>query len=109
MGKRATRDAIMDQIRRMPLEDRDYIEAELLRDSYEAGRRSDDPEQTAALVRRANDAPPGPIADCLATRPSPGRVRRSQPCVHATSREAILDRSRCAERARAGATAGLLG
>ena len=40
----------------MPLEDRDYIEAELLRDSYEPGRRSDDPETTAELVRRANDS-----------------------------------------------------
>jgi hypothetical protein len=56
MGKPATRDEILDQIRRMPLEDRDYIEAELLRDGYEAGRRVEDPAQTTELVRRADEA-----------------------------------------------------
>jgi hypothetical protein len=56
MGKPSTRDEILEQIRRMSLEDRDYIEAELLRDGYEQGRRVDDPERTAELVRRANDA-----------------------------------------------------
>jgi hypothetical protein len=56
MGKPATRDEILDQIRRMPLEDRDYIEAELLRDSYEAGRRVEDPAQSAELVQRASES-----------------------------------------------------
>jgi Complex 1 protein (LYR family) len=56
MGNPATRDEILDQIRRMPLEDRDYIEAELLRDGYEAGRRVEDPAQIAELVRRAGEA-----------------------------------------------------
>jgi hypothetical protein len=56
MARRATRDEILDQIRRMSLEDRDYIEAELLRDGYEASRRAEDPELTAELVRRANES-----------------------------------------------------
>ncbi len=56
MGKPTTRDEILDHIRRMPLEDRDYIEAELLRDGYEAGRRVEDPARVAELVRRADEA-----------------------------------------------------
>jgi hypothetical protein len=58
MGKPATRDEILDQIRRMPLEDRDYIEAELLRDGdgYEAGRTVEDPARIAELVHRAGEA-----------------------------------------------------
>ena len=56
MGKPATRDEILDQIRRMPLEDRDYIQAELLRDGYETGGPSEDPAQMAELVRRADEA-----------------------------------------------------
>ena len=56
MGKPATRDEILDQIRRMPLEDRDYIEAELLRDGYEAGRRVEDPARIDELVRRVDEA-----------------------------------------------------
>jgi hypothetical protein len=62
MGKPANRDEILDQIRRMPLEDRDYIEAELLRDGYEAGRRVEDPARVAEFVHRASEALPRPDA-----------------------------------------------
>lgn len=40
----------------MVLEDREYIESELMREGYEAGRRSESATETAELVRRANDA-----------------------------------------------------
>jgi len=56
MAKPATRDDVLDQIRRMPIEDREYIEAELMREAYEAGRRSEPSPLVAELVRRAEDA-----------------------------------------------------
>jgi hypothetical protein len=62
MGKPATRDELLDQIRRLPLEDRDYIAAELLRDAYEAGRRVEDPALIAELVHRADETPAHPDA-----------------------------------------------
>ena len=60
MGKSATRDEILDQIRRLPLEDRAYIESELLRDEYEAGRQAEDPEQLSEIGRRTNESLAGP-------------------------------------------------
>lgn len=56
MGKPATRDEVLEQIRGMALEDREYIEAELLREGCQAGRRSESPAAVAELVGRANDA-----------------------------------------------------
>ena len=56
MGKAATRDEVLEQIRGMSLEDREYIEAELLREGHEAGRRTESAADVAELVRRANDA-----------------------------------------------------
>jgi hypothetical protein len=52
----ATPDDVLAQIRSMPLEDRDYIEAELMRDAYESGRRNESPALVAELVTRAADA-----------------------------------------------------
>ncbi|MBA3463584.1 MAG: hypothetical protein H0T46_26745 [Deltaproteobacteria bacterium] len=56
MAKPATRDEILDQIRTMPTEDREYIEAELMREAYEAGRMTEAGPLVAELVRRAEDA-----------------------------------------------------
>jgi hypothetical protein len=56
MGTPARRDELLDQIRALSIEDREYIEAALVREAYEQGRRSDTPEQVDEIVRRANDA-----------------------------------------------------
>ena len=52
----ATPDDLLAQIRCMPLEDREYLEAELMRDAYDSGRRRESPALIAELVRRAQDA-----------------------------------------------------
>jgi hypothetical protein len=52
----ARRDELLEQIRALPLEDRDYIEAALMREAYEQGRRTDTPEELAEIVQRANNA-----------------------------------------------------
>jgi hypothetical protein len=70
MGKPAVRDEILDQIRRMSPEDRDYIEAEPLRDRrYETDRGIEDPARIAELVRRASES---------LTRSDAGRLARTQ-------------------------------
>jgi hypothetical protein len=52
----AHRDELLEQIRALPLEDRDYIEAALVREAYEQGRRTSTPEELAETVQRANNA-----------------------------------------------------
>ena len=52
----AHRDELLEQIRALPLEDRDYIEAALVREAYEQGRRTDTPEELAEIVQRASIA-----------------------------------------------------
>ena len=47
MATSARRDELLEQIRELPLEDRDYIEAALVREAYEQGRRTDTPEELA--------------------------------------------------------------
>ena len=56
MGAAAHRDDLLEQIRALPIEDRDYIESTLMRDAYEQGRRSESPDELAEIVQRANDA-----------------------------------------------------
>ena len=56
MERPASRDEILEQIRSLPLEDREYIEAELMREAYETARRVESATDVAELVRRANDA-----------------------------------------------------
>lgn len=56
MNKPATPDEVLQQIRAMALEDREYVEAELMRDGYESRRRADPPELIAEIKRRAEDA-----------------------------------------------------
>lgn len=56
MGTSARRDAPLDQIRALPNEDRDYIEAALMREAYEHGRRTESPEELAEMKQRAMDA-----------------------------------------------------
>ena len=56
MNNGATRDEVLQQIRAMSLEDREFIEAALMRDAHESGRRTESPELIAELKRRAVDA-----------------------------------------------------
>ena len=56
MEKFATADEVLAQIRRMSVEDREYVEAELMRDAYAAGRIAEPDAVIEELVRRANAA-----------------------------------------------------
>lgn len=56
MGTPARRDDLLDQIRALPVEDRDYIEAALMREAYEHGRRTESPEELEEIKQRAVDA-----------------------------------------------------
>jgi hypothetical protein len=56
MEKFATPDEVLAQIRRMSVEDRDYVEAELMRDAYESGRIAEPAAVMDEIVRRANEA-----------------------------------------------------
>lgn len=62
MGQPVTRDEVLEQIRAMPLEDREYIEAALLQEAFDAGRRAETPDEVNELIRRATAAlaAPGP-------------------------------------------------
>ena len=56
MNKPATPDEVLQQDRAMAFEDREYVEAELMREGYEGRRRVEPPELIAELKRRAEDA-----------------------------------------------------
>jgi len=56
MGEAARRDDLLAQIRALPIEDREYIEAALMREAYEQGRRSESPDELAEIVRRTTSA-----------------------------------------------------
>lgn len=56
MGAPARRDDLLKQIRSLPLEDRDYIEAALMREAYDEGRRTESPEELDEIKQRAIDA-----------------------------------------------------
>ena len=56
MGTAVRRDDLLEQIRALPIEDRDYIEAALMREAYEQGRRVESPDELAEIAQRANDA-----------------------------------------------------
>lgn len=56
MAQPGTRDELLEQIRAMPLEDREYIEAALLQEAFDAGRRTETPGELDELVRRATAA-----------------------------------------------------
>lgn len=84
MGKPATRDVLLEQIRDLPLEDRDYIEAELARDGDEAGRRAEDPDLLVEVIRRANDA---------LAQPSSGLSREESVARARTHAEAVRKRN----------------
>ncbi len=56
MGTAARRDDLLEQIRALPVEDRDYIESALMREAYEQGRRLESPEELEEIKRRAVDA-----------------------------------------------------
>lgn len=46
------RDELLEQTRALPVEDRDYIEAALVRDAHEQGRRTDTPEGIAPVQKQ---------------------------------------------------------
>src|SRR5689334_13248357 len=56
MGSAAHREDLLDQIRALPVEDRDYIEAALMREAYDRGRHGESQDELAEIVRRAEDA-----------------------------------------------------
>ncbi len=56
MGHPVKRDEVLEQIRAMPLEDREYIEAALLQEAFDAGRRAETPDELSELVGRATTA-----------------------------------------------------
>jgi hypothetical protein len=56
MGTPARRDDLLEQIRALPLEDRDYIEAALMREAYEQGRGIESQDELAEIKRRAVEA-----------------------------------------------------
>lgn len=56
MGSPARRDDLLEQIRALPIEDREYIEAALMREAYDQGRRTDSPDELDEIKRRAVDA-----------------------------------------------------
>jgi len=56
MGTAARRDDLLAQIRALPIEDRDYIEAALMREAYESGRRTETSEELDEIKQRAVDA-----------------------------------------------------
>jgi hypothetical protein len=62
MEKFATPDEVVAQIRRMSTEDRAYVEAELMRDAYEAGRLAEPPAVMDEIIRRAAHAVAAPEA-----------------------------------------------
>ena len=62
MEKFATPDEVVAQIRRMSIEDREYVEAELMRDAYEAARLTEPPSVMDEIIRRANEALASPDA-----------------------------------------------
>jgi hypothetical protein len=56
MGTPARRDDLLEQIRALPIEDRDYIMATLMREAYEQGRRTEFPDELTEIKQRAVDA-----------------------------------------------------
>jgi len=52
----ATRDDVLAQIRSLPLEDREYIEAELVRDADGRGAYADPSPLVEEMIRRAEHA-----------------------------------------------------
>ncbi|HUH05646.1 MAG TPA: hypothetical protein VML75_26810 [Kofleriaceae bacterium] len=56
MGTAARRDDLLNQIRTLPVEDREYIETALVRDAYESGQRTESPDELAEIEGRAIEA-----------------------------------------------------
>ena len=56
MGTPAQRGDLLEQIRALPIENRDYIETALMREAYEQGRRTESPDELAEIEQRAADA-----------------------------------------------------
>ncbi|MEO7734261.1 MAG: hypothetical protein ABIY55_25105 [Kofleriaceae bacterium] len=71
--KLTTPEEVVAQIRRMSLEDREFVEAELMRDGYETGRLAEPPSVMDEIVRRANEL--GPSDEGLSREASIERAR----------------------------------
>jgi hypothetical protein len=76
MEKFATADEVLAQIRSMSVEDREYVEAELMRDAYESGRVTEPDAVVTEVIRRANDALAHP-EDGLSREQSIASARRA--------------------------------
>jgi hypothetical protein len=55
MEKFATPDEVLAHIRRMSARDREYVDAELMRDAYESGRITEPSVVMEEIARRANE------------------------------------------------------
>ena len=56
MGTAARRDDLLEQIRALPIEDRDYIESALMREAFDQGRRVESSDELEEIEQRAADA-----------------------------------------------------
>lgn len=56
MNKPATPDEVLEQLRGMSFEEREYVRSEMMREDFESGRREDPPEVRAEIIRRAKHA-----------------------------------------------------
>lgn len=56
MGNAARRDDLLEQIRALPLEDREFIEAALMREACNEGRLVDSADELEEIVQRAEAA-----------------------------------------------------
>lgn len=56
MNKPATPDEVLEELRGMSFEEREYVRAELMREDYESGRLDEAPEIRDEIIRRAKHA-----------------------------------------------------
>ena len=56
MATAARRDDLLEQIRALPIEDRDYIESTLMQEAYAHGRRSESADERLEIAQRATEA-----------------------------------------------------
>ena len=82
MGTAARRDDLLEQIRTLPIEDRDDIEAALLREAYEAGGRTESPRSSTRSSRAAealSDRSAGYSLEDAVARASVEAIRSRKP------------------------------
>ena len=93
------RDDLLEQIRSLPIEDRDYIETALMREAYEQGRRAESPDELAEICSERTTLSVIAERATRAKNLSIGRARRSTRSVLA-SREGLPRRGDRPDRVR---------